>query len=275
MTSPASGWANRWTSNLDRFHEDHPGITEDVLSQACDVDGMNPYVWLLAAAPRRPGVLPLDLACGSGPLQLAGSHLSWIGIDRSPGELARAGRAEGVLVRGDGLREPFRDATFDLVACSMALMLFDPVDALRTEIDRVLRDEGRLILLLPGSVPLSRRDRVRYLRLLSCLRKVRPVYPNRVHLGRLRARLARAGLNVVSDQRRCFRYPIRDEGDAGRFTESLYAPGVSTQRLDRTLRVARSWVGSTLGIPLRRVVCDKAAQSTRRHDNAAGPSSAR
>ncbi len=264
MTSPPTGAANPWTSYLDRFHEHHPGITEDVLSEACDVDGMNPYAWLLAVASRNPGVVALDLACGSGPLQIADSHLRWVGVDRSPCELARAAKVlPRVLVRGDGQRQPFRDTTFDFVACSMALMLFDPLDAVLAEIYRVLRDDGTLLLLLPGSLPLSNRDRVRYVRLLAALRKARPAYPNSVHLGRLHSRLERASLAVVSDERRCFRYPLRDEHDVERFVKSLYVPGLSLERIEGAVRVARSWVGSTIGIPLRRVVCDKTVQSAR------------
>ncbi len=260
MTSPASSAANPWTSYLDRFHEHRPGITEDVLSEACDVDGTNPYAWLLAVVPCSPGVVALDLACGSGPLQIADSHLRWVGVDRSPGELARAGSATPrILVRGDGERQPFRDATFDLVACSMALMLFNSVDAALAEIHRVLRDDGTLVLLLPGSLPLSTRDRVRYVRLLAALRELRPAYPNSVHLGRLHARLERAGFAVVSDERRCFRYPLRDERHAQRLVESLYVPGLSPERREAAVRAASSWIGSTIGIPLRRVVCGKQA----------------
>ncbi len=264
MTPAISDATTLWTSYLDRFHQHHPGITEDVLSQACDVDGENPYAWLLAVAPRQPGAMALDLACGTGPLQGRAPDLRWVGIDRSPGELARAGRAgPRVLVRGDAQRQPFRDAGFDLVACSMALMLFDPVDAVLAEIHRMLCDDGTLILLLPGSLPLSTRDRVRYVRLLAALREVRPAYPNSVHLGRLHARLERAGLAVVSDQRRCFRYPVRDERHAERFAESLYVRGRSPERIEGAVRAASCWVGSTIGIPLRRVVCDKLVGSAR------------
>jgi len=263
MTSPASSAANPWTSYLDRFHEDHPGITEDVLSEACDVDGTNPYAWLLAVAPCNPGVVALDLACGTGPLQTTAPHLRWVGVDRSPGELARAAKVlPRVLVRGDGQRQPFRNATFDLVAVSMALMLFDPVDAVLAEIHRVLRDDGTLVLLLPGSLPLSTRDRVRYVRLLAILRELRPAYPNSVHLGPLHARLERASFAVVSDERRCFRYPLRDEQHAERFAKSLYVPALSPERIEGAVRAARSWVGSTIGIPLRRVVCTKIATTT-------------
>jgi hypothetical protein len=139
----------------------------------------------------------------------------------------------------------------------MALMLFDPVDFVLAEIYRVLREHAGLVLLLPGSFPLSTRDRARYVRLLAALREVRPVYPNGVHLGRLHARLERAGFAVITDERRCFRYPVRGEHHAQRFVGSLYRAGVSPERLDGAVRVARSWVGSTIGIPLRRVVCRK------------------
>jgi SAM-dependent methyltransferase len=262
-TTPASGAANPWMSYLDRFHEHRPGNTEDVLSEARGVDGTNPYAWLLAVAPRDPGVVALDLACGSGPLQTTAAHLRWVGVDRSPGELARAAKATSrVLVRGDGQGQPFRGATFDLVACSMALMLFDPLDAVVAEIHRVLRDDGTLLLLLPGSHPLSTRDRLRYVRLLATLRELRPAYPNSVHLGRLHARLERAGFAVVSDERRCFRYPLRDEHHARRLAESLYVPGRSPERVEAAARAAESWVGSTIGVPLRRVVCTKVATTS-------------
>lgn len=281
MTSPASSAANSWTSYLDRFHDDHPGITEDVLSEACDADGMSPYAWLLAVVPRKPGVVALDLACGSGPVQIADPHIRWVGVDRSPGELARAGRvALRLLVRGDGQRQPFRDASFDLVACSMALMLFDPVDAVVAEVHRVLSDGGTLVLLLPGPFPLSTRDRARYVRLFAAFREVRPAYPNNVHLGRLRARLARAGFAVLSDERRCFRYPISDEHHAASFVKSLYVPKLSPERIEGAVRSASSWVGSTIGIPLRRVVCGKIVEPAptpvaRRSARSRTPSAAR
>lgn len=247
-----------WSAYLSSFHEEHPGITEEILSEACDADGTNPYDWSVTSAPRNPGVMALDLACGSGPLQIAAPHLHWVGIDRSPGELARAAKVlPRALLRGDGQCQPFRDATFDLVACSMALMLFDPVDDVLAEISRVLRDGGTLLLLLPGSFPLSNRDRVRYIRLLTALREARPAYPNTIHLGRIHARLDRAGFSVVADERRCFRYPIPDEHHARHFVESLYVPGCSHERIDRAMQLASTWTGSTIGIPLRRLVCRK------------------
>jgi len=265
MTSPPTDDANPWTSYLDRFHDDRPGITEDVLSQACDVDSANPYAWLLAVVPSDSAAVALDLACGSGPLQSTAPYLGWVGVDRSPGELARAANVfQSVLLRGDAQRQPFREATFDLVACSKALMLVNPVDAVLAEVHRVLSDGGTVLLLLPGSLPLSTRDRVRYVRLLATLSELRRAYANSVHLGPLRSCLTLAGFAVVSDERRCFRYPLRDERHAQRFVESLYVPGRSPERVEGAVRVATDWIGSTIGIPLRRIVCTKTVESALR-----------
>jgi len=262
MTHPTSGPTNSWTSYLDQFHEHNPGITQDVLTEASDVDGINAYDWLLDATPPEPDVLALDLACGSCPLHSTASHLRWVGVDRSRGELARAGQLHPrTLVLGDGQRLPFRNATFGLVTCSMALMLLNPVDTVIAEIHRVLEANGTLALLLPGSVPLTTRDRLRYLRLLTALHKLRPTYPNNVHLGRLSARLEHAGFKVVVDERRCFRYPLPDENHTRRFANSLYLPGRSDEDIERGVEATRSWIGSTIGIPLRRVVCTKVIAS--------------
>lgn len=248
--SPAS-----WSDYLDGFHARHPGITEDVLSRAVDGEsGRSPYDWLLVAAPaaRR----ALDVACGSGPVAFAAPERDWVGVDRSADELARA-TTRGLLrlVRGDATTLPFPDQTFDLVTCSMGIMLFDRADVAISEFHRLLSPGGTALLLLPGTRPLSIRDRLRYLRLLAALREPRPTYPNDVHLFRLRESLRTGGFEVVSDGRRRFRYPLPDEASCRLFAESLYAPGRSAGRVEAAHSVAVGWVGSEIGIPLRRVVC--------------------
>lgn len=198
------------------------------------------------------------MACGSGPLQLLRSGHRWVGIDRSTGELARAARqTRSPLVRGDSVALPFPDDTFDLVVCSMALMLFDPVDTALAEIRRVLNTAGTAVFLLPGSFPLSARDRVHYIRVLAAMHELRPAYPNSIHLRRVTAHLGHAGLEVLGDDRQRLRYPLRDARAARRFVESLYAPGHPPERIEAAVRVAARWVGSEIGIPLRRIVCRK------------------
>ena len=202
--------SSSWGRYLNRFHNERPGITEVILAAAtADNGGTTAYRWLLNGAPT--GCLALDVACGSAPLAKIDTDRCWIGIDRSSGELADAARHEqSYLVQGEAGALPFPDESFGLVVCSMALMLFDSVDVVLTEIRRVLVPTGTVIFLLPGSRPLRNRDRLRYLQLLAALRQFQPAYPNRVHLAGLWGHLARAGLKVVNDERRRFRYPITD-----------------------------------------------------------------
>lgn len=154
---------------------------------------------------------------------------------------------------------PFADACVDVIACSMALMLFDPVDGALAEIRRVLRGEGLAIFLVPGSMPLTVRDRFCYLRLLAALHQVQPAYPTHIHRGRLQGRLARAGLATLEDDHRRFAFALHDENAARQFVQSLYVPGRAPDRVEGAVRVASRWVGSEIGIPLRRVVCQKHA----------------
>lgn len=145
MTRAGSRSAESWATYLSWFHERRPGITEDVLAEAlADESGTSPYGWLLSAIPREAVVL--DLACGSGPLLLTGSGHRSVGIDRSTGELRRAARrTRSPLVRGDAAALPFANETFDVVVCSMALMLFEPVDAALAEVRRVLIARHRAV----------------------------------------------------------------------------------------------------------------------------------
>jgi SAM-dependent methyltransferase len=251
-----------WREYLDWFHNRRPGITEDVLSRSlADGSGANPYGWLQRAVAGQGKVL--DLACGSAPLAGTGGLKRWVGLDRSAAELARAaqlGRAP--LVRGDATALPFPDEAFSAVACSMALMLVQPTSAVLAEMRRALAPGGQAVFLLPGSVPLSARDRLRYLRALAALGQLRPAYPSWAHIAGLTRRLSRAGFRVVADERARFGYPVRDEADARHFVESLYAPRSSDRQVDRAVGVAARWAGSTIGIPLRRLICVKTGRLT-------------
>ena len=40
-----------WDDYLVEYHDANPGITEDVLTDAHDVDGRSPYEWLVEAVP--------------------------------------------------------------------------------------------------------------------------------------------------------------------------------------------------------------------------------
>jgi demethylmenaquinone methyltransferase/2-methoxy-6-polyprenyl-1,4-benzoquinol methylase len=91
----------------------------------------------------------LDLAAGtatsSAALAQAGAQV--VGCDFSLGMLRQAKPHAGVtLVAGDALRLPFADASFDAVTISFGLRnTQDPLKAL-TELRRVTRPQGRLVV---------------------------------------------------------------------------------------------------------------------------------
>ncbi len=102
-----------------------------------------------------PGDGALDVACGPGNFtrdfaRVVGPDGLAVGIDASPTMLARAVRdtpARGVAyVRGDAVRLPFRDASFDAVCCFAALHLFaQPLTAL-DHMSRILTPGGRIAI---------------------------------------------------------------------------------------------------------------------------------
>ena len=239
-----------WRQYLDQFHADRAGITERVLAHSRDAD-QTPYQW--AAAAVGPGTDVLDVACGSGPLfELLGG---WIGIDRSGAELrlARA-RHASPLVAGDATDVPAASERFDVVVCSMGLMLFEPMDAALAEMARVLRPRGRLVVLLPATRPLRVLDRWRYGCMLWALRRRRLSYPNEAVLRDPEPPLAAAGLVVSEDRRRRFECHLANAELAMLCVRSLYLAGEPPERIERASRLAAGWVGSTLGVPIRRIV---------------------
>jgi demethylmenaquinone methyltransferase/2-methoxy-6-polyprenyl-1,4-benzoquinol methylase len=97
-----------------------------------------------------PGELVLDLAAGTGvsTQELARSGAYPIGVDISLGML-RAGRAtrpEVTLLAGDALALPFRDGVFDAATISFGLRNVHDTDAALTELARVTRPGGRLVI---------------------------------------------------------------------------------------------------------------------------------
>lgn len=100
----------------------------------------------------------LDAGCGSGPLAAAlrdrGALAS--GFDVSPGMLAlareRLGEEADLLVADLGDRLPYDDDAFDVVVCSLALHYLKDWHAPLTELRRVLRPGGRLVISVPHPV---------------------------------------------------------------------------------------------------------------------------
>lgn len=241
-----------WAGYLDQFHDTRAGVTESVLA-ACADGGTDPYSWLAAAVPESSACL--DLGCGSAPLEpLIGA--SWIGIDLAASELARARarRASAPLIRADATELPVRTGGCASAVCVMALMTIPELESALAELMRVVRPGASVAFLLPATRPLLPRDRLRYLRLLATLRRTGFSYPRPDVLDRPARFLTRAGFAVAADEVRTFRYPIIDARSAETLVDSLYLPTTAHTRVGAARRLTRRWVGSDIGIPLRRVV---------------------
>jgi SAM-dependent methyltransferase len=126
---------------LRAFHSDRAGIT----ARAFRRGGSYERIAGLVKKSHR----VLDLACGNGELL---AHIRGaVGVDLSPAEIAlaktRVGGNVGVA-RAQAL--PFADRSFETVTCHLAFMLFDELDAVVCELERVLVPGGELIALLGG-----------------------------------------------------------------------------------------------------------------------------
>ena len=103
----------------------------------------------------------LDVACGTGVVarmaaDRVGSAGTVVGVDVAPDmlEVARASAAGRAIEwrQGDAASLPLPDGSFDVVLCQMGLMLFSDKPAALAEMRRVLRADGRLVLITPGTI---------------------------------------------------------------------------------------------------------------------------
>jgi demethylmenaquinone methyltransferase/2-methoxy-6-polyprenyl-1,4-benzoquinol methylase len=125
-------------------------LLNTVLSFGTDASWRRRAAW--AAGPPPDG-RALDVACGSGKLtgelrRLAADGLV-VGLDFS-GRMLQVAAAEVPgprYVRGDGLRLPFADETFDAVTVAFGLRNFADPERGLCEMRRVLRPGGRAVVL--------------------------------------------------------------------------------------------------------------------------------
>jgi ubiquinone/menaquinone biosynthesis C-methylase UbiE len=112
---------------------------------------------VIEAANPQPGERVLDVACGTGIVARSiaprvGSQGSVIGIDLSPdmiGVARTAAETEGLAIEwraSPAERLPFADGSFDLVLCQFGLMFFTDRHAALSEMYRVTRPGGRVVL---------------------------------------------------------------------------------------------------------------------------------
>lgn len=245
-----------WNAYIARFHDAHPGITEEGLGHARHPRLGTPHEWLVAALPGDCGDV-VDLACGSCPMQPLLGYRTYLGVDRNAAELDAARAAgRGPVLQGDVTDLPLPDASADTVVMSMALMLV-PVAATLGEVSRVLRPGGVFAAMVPAMWPAAVGDLPAVAALSAAL--VGPgSMPRTLSAKALQAHLREAGLEPVSVERQRFPFPIRSADDARLAVSSLYTPGRSAGQLRR----AEQWLtwlaalpGRTeLPVPLLRVV---------------------
>ena len=106
----------------------------------------------LRRAGLRPGMRVLDIATGTGlvareALEIVGPEGSVVGLDPSAGMLAQAESLDIPLIRALGERLPCRDASFDFVSMGFALRHVANLEALFSEMRRVLEPGGKACIL--------------------------------------------------------------------------------------------------------------------------------
>ncbi len=221
--------ADDWEPYLADYHDGHPGITEQVLSDARDDDGRSPYDWLVEVVSAGATTV-VDLGCGSGPVARLLPAAAVVGVDQSAGELAlaRAVSSSGLLVRARATAVPVADGAADAVVSSMALMLLAPLDGVLGEVRRVLRHGGTFAATVPmrsagaGSV---------FADILDALGQATTGYPSDLDARTVAGRFASAGLTLRSDEARRFTRTIHDRAEAGVVVRSFYAPGADGTRV--------------------------------------------
>ncbi len=121
-------------------------LTNAVLSMGQDRGWRKAVACALDLAP---GERVLDLAAGTATSSaaLAQTGAEIVGCDFSLGMLRQAKPHQGVsLVAGDALRLPFADASFDAVTISFGLRNTADVQQALTEMKRVTKPQGRLVV---------------------------------------------------------------------------------------------------------------------------------
>jgi ubiquinone/menaquinone biosynthesis C-methylase UbiE len=117
---------------------------------------------IVAAARVKPGMRVLDIACGTGEPAISLAALlagegEVVGVDISPAPLkiaeeraALRGLSNATFQQADAHELPFPDNSFDCITSRLGIMFFSDLPRALNEMRRVLRPEGRAILLVWG-----------------------------------------------------------------------------------------------------------------------------
>lgn len=145
--------------HMIEFHALHTAFTEDLVADLETTAGKSSYEILLDSVAQLRDKRILDLACGSGPFtKLAASRVGprgrMIAIDLSLHELQRAQAAVGAqnahFARATAVHLPLRSASVDAVFSHLALMVMPSLEAVLSEVSRVLRPGGTFAAVIEG-----------------------------------------------------------------------------------------------------------------------------
>lgn len=251
-----------WQSYLDRYHESNAGITEDLLDHSTHPDGIGPYDFLAAQIPAGTERI-IDIACGSAPTAArvpAGTE--YTGIDRSRGELsiAAANYPNRLFAQADATAIPSADNSADVVVCSMALMLLDPLPTALAEIARVLQAGGKFVAMYPSAGLPRLREIPTILAMCAALRSA-PEFPSHLRKGGIESSFAQGGLRLERYVTRRYTIPIESAHDADRLVTGLYLPSVRPERIERarSALAKRARPGRTLPMHITHVTASAAS----------------
>ena len=99
--------------------------------------------------------LILDNGCGTGTLMEFLPTNDIVGFDISSGMLNKAKKRMNIFVRGDSQRLPFKDETFNIIVCRALLHHLPDTKEGVTEMQRVLKKNGEVVILEPIQSVLS------------------------------------------------------------------------------------------------------------------------
>lgn len=245
-----------WAGYVSQFHDQRPGITERAFTHAVHSELGTPYRWLAEPLPTSPGAV-LDIACGNAAmLPWLTGYDSYLGVDRSRGEIGHArAQGRGPVVYGDARRLPVPDSSIDTVVSSMGLMLVRPPERAVAEISRVLRRGGLMAILVPATRPILARDVPLGTALMARLHGPGSM-PQQLSVGRLRRLLSAVGMSVIDARRERFPFAVHSPEHASLAVRSLYTPGRSARQLAQAEALLNRRAGerTELPVPLLRVI---------------------
>ena len=112
--------------------------------------------YLLSLVARNPELKVLDVCTGTGDLlrplkqrygKVTGLDFCQPMLDLAAIKLTKTGDSDIELIQGDALALPFADNTFDLITVSFGVRNFENLDSGLSEIARVLKPQGTLLIL--------------------------------------------------------------------------------------------------------------------------------